>query len=179
MTLTTHTGLVWDFGNLSKCVVDVRDVARALSNLCRFGGHTRQFYSVAQHSVLCSYTVPGEYAAEALIHDAHEAYVVDIPAPLKERLPDYRDLEAVVEAHVRAGFAFYHPLSPAVHAADMDMRELEKAALVATGKPDSTGGTKLHPIGQDCWEPDEAEANFLSRFKQLYQRRSLHMNNGG
>lgn len=69
-------------------MVDVEDVAHALSNINRFTGHTAYAYSVAQHCVavsryleLTGQPVPVQYAG--LMHDAHEAYFGDISAPLK------------------------------------------------------------------------------------------------
>jgi len=62
--------------------IDVRDIAHALSNLCRFTGHCRAFYSVAEHSIYVSTHVPKTMALQALFHDAPEAYIADISGPL-------------------------------------------------------------------------------------------------
>src|SRR5215213_11515028 len=69
--------------------IDIIDIAHALSNMCRYAGHVRKFYSVAEHSILASYYVFEDEALEALLHDATEAYLVDVPKPYKHMLPDY------------------------------------------------------------------------------------------
>ena len=75
--------------------VDIRDIAHALANKCRYNGHCQQFYSVAQHSVLvCRYC---ENKKWGLLHDSEEAYLPDIPSPIKV-LPEFAPLR---EAAVR------------------------------------------------------------------------------
>src|SRR6478735_5347699 len=92
--------------------LDIGDIARALGNLCRFGGHSRVFYSVAQHSVIVSELVEQrggdvEDVFAALMHDAAEAYLGDMPHPIKHRSPlgaAFREAEAGLEATIRERF---------------------------------------------------------------------------
>lgn len=72
--------------------ISIEAIAASLANICRFNGHTL-FYSVAEHSVYVASLVPEEHRLEALLHDAAEAYVGDISAPLKRLLPELRNIE--------------------------------------------------------------------------------------
>lgn len=74
----------------------IDDIAHALAMICRYAGHTSTFYSVAEHSVIVSLHVPAEYAREALLHDASEAYIGDVSRPLKHHpvMSEYRRVEA-------------------------------------------------------------------------------------
>jgi len=74
-------------------MVDIEDIGHSLANICRFGGHCREFYSVAQHSVMVSALVPDHLAMHGLMHDAAEAYVGDMVRPLKAQLDQYNELE--------------------------------------------------------------------------------------
>ncbi len=72
--IQTLSGKKFDYLNSTTDDVEIEDIANALSHICRFSGHLPEFYSVAQHSVLCSQIVPPDFAFEALMHDAAEAY---------------------------------------------------------------------------------------------------------
>lgn len=102
--LLTYSGREFDLIDPQPDMIDLIDIAHGLANECRFSGQCRFYYSVAQHSVLVSQNVPPEFAFEALMHDASEAYLKDIPRPLKQLLPDYRAIEQRVEAVIRYRF---------------------------------------------------------------------------
>ena len=78
--IKTFSGKHFYYDKINKDDIDINDIAVSLSNICRFAGHLSHFYSVAQHAVLCSQLVPQEFAFEALMHDATEAYCQDIVA---------------------------------------------------------------------------------------------------
>lgn len=75
-------------------MICIDDIASALSKICRFGGHSNDFYSVAQHSVLVAKLAPEYLCREALLHDAAEAYLGDVIKPLKNLIGSaYEDIE--------------------------------------------------------------------------------------
>ena len=113
--------------------VHIVDIATALSRECRYAGHASHFYSVAQHSVLCSRIVPPELAIEALLHDAAEAYIKDIPTPLKRQLPDYKEIEARFDWVIRVHFGLPEIPSPAVKEADNILLVTEVRDLFPAG----------------------------------------------
>jgi 5'-deoxynucleotidase YfbR-like HD superfamily hydrolase len=105
-SILTSTGIWFDVLNPISSLIDLQDIASALSKLCRFGGHYRQFYSVAEHSILASEMVRKRYGNNielmrwALLHDASEAYVVDIPRPAKRQLAEYVKIEDAIQRAV-------------------------------------------------------------------------------
>jgi 5'-deoxynucleotidase YfbR-like HD superfamily hydrolase len=104
--MMTNSHKQFNYENITAESIDIMDIAHSLSNICRFGGHIDEFYSVAQHSVFVSYLVPDEHRLAALLHDASEAYLGDIISPLKKLLPDYRALEEKVMAGIEKKFGF-------------------------------------------------------------------------
>lgn len=83
MDIITHSGLSFEFENVDPDMICIEDIAHALSMQCRFAGHVDRFYSVAEHCVNMSLLCP-EDPLGALLHDAAEAYCVDVPSPLKK-----------------------------------------------------------------------------------------------
>ncbi len=94
--IETGSGLHYHFLAPQPNEITIEDIALALANKCRFSGHT-QFFSVAEHSVCVAYRLPSELRLAGLLHDAAEAYLGDIPSPIKKHLPDYKALEAINE----------------------------------------------------------------------------------
>ena len=82
----------------------IEDIAGALSNLCRFNGHCDVFYSVAQHCIEVSYQVPKEWSLGGLLHDAAEAYLGDMIRPIKQVLPEFKELEKRWEKAIETAF---------------------------------------------------------------------------
>src|SRR4051812_3444740 len=103
----------------------LEDIAHALSNICRFAGHTARFYSVAEHSVLASRHIgDARFALAALMHDASEAYLGDVSRPLKRMLgPRYSNMEAMFEAELALKFGYDYPYPQAVKDIDSDLLE--------------------------------------------------------
>lgn len=128
--ITLQSGSIFDLLNPDSSSFTIEDIAHALGQTCRFNGHTKVFYSVAQHLVLCSYIVDKEHALGALLHDAHEAFVGDIVTPLKALLPDFKDLEIRIEKSVLNKFGLTYPLHPSIKQADLKMLATEKRDLL-------------------------------------------------
>lgn len=96
--IQTHSGARVSIIHPDPNDIKIEDIAWALAHLCRFGGHCKKFYSVAEHSLLVASYLHREVRVEALLHDAAEAYIVDIPSPLKQFLPDYKIIEESFES---------------------------------------------------------------------------------
>ncbi len=144
-------------------------IAHALSNLCRFTGHGRRFYSVAEHSVHVSRIVPPRWAFTALMHDAAEAFVGDIAKPLKVMLPDFAVIEDRVERALFERLGLPLPMPPEIKAADRAMLAVEQHAVM--GNADQwhhTHGEAPAPVTIHFWTPEEARAHFLARYEELH-----------
>lgn len=171
-TILTHQGSEINFEDSFNNVYNIEDIAHALSNLCRFTGHTREFYSVAEHSYYVSTIVPPQHALAGLLHDAAEAYLGDVSSPLKALLPDYKTLERQIEMQIFQTFDLPASLPAEVKHADLVMVATEKRDLmpVTANQWPGLAARGIHPRADLVirpWPPGQAKAFFLARFKEL------------
>ena len=167
-TILLRSGNYFDLQDPSASRFEVTDIAHALSNICRFTGHTKQFYSVAEHSVLCSYLVPHEDRRVALMHDAAEAIIGDVSSPLKSLLPDYKSVEHRVEQAVWSRLGLPPTLPPSVKVADRRALAMEQRVCMGNGDDWGYG----EPTDDDCalirfLSPEDARAAFFARYHYI------------
>lgn len=165
--MTTFTGRRVDPVDPQPYEIDILDIAHALSHLCRFTGHTKVFYSVAQHCLLASYHVVPEHALEALLHDATEAYINDLSRPLKHhpRMQAYVDIEATMDRVIRQRFSLPETMAAEVKVVDSKL-VIDEALQLLT----ETTWTQGHPRLGIIIMPTPSKTvreQFLNRFFEL------------
>jgi hypothetical protein len=173
--IQTFTGRRLYPGNPTPDSIVIEDIAHALSLTNRFGGHTVYPYSVAQHCVNCYNLASQKYKLEALMHDAAEAYIGDLPSPIKALCPDFRVLESRLYGVIARLFHFPEVTSDYVHALDLRMLVTEAAELFPRDNRERWW-TDVHwppayigpSVDTRQWTPKLAEAAFLGCFKAVY-----------
>lgn len=163
--------------------IDILDVAHALSNICRYGGHCKKFYSVAEHSVLV-YKIVREFYPDdldsqwaALLHDATEAYVGDVPTPLKVQLPKYEDIEAALWLKIARQFKVRNTKTVSTRVKMGDImalateapklfRDVSHWAALRGVDPQTKLLSKSFPMA-----PGDAKKYFLSEYRKLKKLR--------
>lgn len=165
-------GAMFNFAEPDPDVVTIEVIASAISKQCRFAGHITRFYSVAEHCVRGSYVCDDPLAF--LLHDAAEAFIVDLPTPLKQLFPEYGPLERSVHQLVERKFGVSILDNAAVKHTDLVMLATEKRDL----KPGSAHWALLDGIeplqsekslGSFSGLPDTWERKFLERYRELTQ----------
>lgn len=148
----------------------ITDIAHALSNVNRYGGHIYAPYSVAQHAVLMSRMCPTGLALECLHHDDAEAYIGDMPSPFKSVMPEFQRCEARIERAIRKALGLpgdhHHP----------DVKHWDKVMLMTEARDFNLGwyGTDKHSGMPDAhpsrivpWDWRRAKAEFINRHDEL------------
>lgn len=170
--IATYRGRRFDLLDPRPEMIHIEDIAHALAMTCRFGGHSRDFYSVAQHSVAVAERCCPEHYMHGLLHDASEAYYGDVVRPLKALCGDYHLHEKRAQVVIYQKFGLDPNLTcSCVKAADEVCLATEGAQLVS-------------PVGVESWgleaEPDfseflvpmtwqAAERLFMYRYEQALE----------
>jgi 5'-deoxynucleotidase YfbR-like HD superfamily hydrolase len=187
----TYTGREFWPLNPEPCEIYIEDIAHPLSQICRFTGHTREFYSVAEHCVRVSYQVQRLYlkidrsplrfergrtiALAALMHDASEAYIADVSRPVKYSEtfgPIYQAIEANLQSKINRRFDLPEHL-PIVKQADDQLLATERRDLLAASPRKWTLDVEPLPERIEPWTPEQAEQMFLYRFHALNSARRV------
>lgn len=159
----------------NKPIFDIEDIAHALGNNCRYNGHCREFYSVAEHSVMVAglMQVLG-YSGfmEGLLHDVSEAYMSDMPAPFKQFLPDFQKMDRHIEESAREFFSLPPVTSYGCKKADYMALYIEAYYLLPSKGKIFNDPYKLRDEALDwakvfkpaCLSPKEAKSWFLENF---------------
>lgn len=167
--ILTRSGRKFDLVSPNEDMVDPTDIAHSLSMQCRFNGHTRHFYSVAQHCVLVA----------DLLHDATEAYVGDLVRPLKEGMREFyecQNLESLYDAVERkvwiaicARFDLDPILPDCVKHADLVALATEKRDLMPEHPEHWPCLEGVEPLAQfiDPWQPSQAAIHYHGRLLEL------------
>lgn len=146
----------------------IGDIAHALSNQCRFGGHLPRFFSVAQHSLLCYLIANEDSKFDALMHDASEAYLLDMPKPIKMEISQYNDIENNLMNILANKFGFNYPKTPEVERVDHYLLEWEWNVIML-----NKTNSQFPPIY--CMSPEEARIAFITAFEnEVENRKKLH-----
>lgn len=173
--IITYTGNKFHPQDVRHGDIDIRDIAHALSLQCRFGGHTIHHYSVAQHSVYVSDWLEKNVgkkvygiALRGLLHDASEAYLVDVPRPIKliADFSTYRNIERETQRVIYDKFDLSTIDPPEIEVADNLLLATEARDLM--GDPFWAKNMPKLNMKIKQWSPAKAEKKFLERFEKLY-----------
>jgi 5'-deoxynucleotidase YfbR-like HD superfamily hydrolase len=167
--IQTYSGRRFSPTNPIVNAIVIQDIAHSLSMQCRFTGHVKKFYSVAQHSVLVSYLCNYEDALWGLLHDASEAYLVDVPSPLKRsgKFDSYLEFERNMQAAICKRFELSESEPVSVKKADKLLLATESRDLMSPLRSDWVQPCEPLPFKIDPLSQQDAKDLFMKRFFEL------------
>jgi 5'-deoxynucleotidase YfbR-like HD superfamily hydrolase len=178
--IETHSGRAVHPLALEADDVTLGDIAHALGNQCRFSGHTRVFYSVAEHSVRVSLLL-ADWGHDVttqlygLLHDASEAYLQDVASPIKgtPAFERYREAERMAMKSICHKFELPYRQPTPVTYADRVLLKTEARDLMPFKREHWAGLDDVQPLAEVIvpWSPAEAKARLISRYTALQFKR--------
>lgn len=163
-----HSGIKFHVRRPTLKTVNLDDIVWGLSHLNRFGGHTDAPLSVAQHACHVHDLAPAYCKREALHHDdAEGGGLIDLPSPIKDLLPGYRDLEVRYERLIARAFGLQYPWPADVKRCDLIALADEMRCLTNRTDwrelPFPPSGARIK-----VWTPARARNEFMKRHR-LYE----------
>lgn len=173
-SIKTYTDVMFDPLNPESELIDILDIAHALSMLCRANGHFRSFYSVGQHCINCAMEAKARGYSErvqlaCLLHDASEAYLSDVTRPVKHELPKYLEIEKPLQESIwqkYLGLALTEEENSQVFRIDDATLYHEFVALMSTRLSSEEPGLQSKP-GFSFMGFEKTEKTFLRLFHTL------------
>lgn len=177
-SIQTYRGCSFDLLNPHSSQIDTDDLSMALSQLNRFSGHTLYPYSVGQHSLLVAHLLfetnqPNQVILQGLLHDAAEAYVGEIAAPLKKLLPELTVIETGIWAAICERFGLDVQLSPAVRLASALADRAEALELLRAPAQSDTSRPGLSVEAEALMVRPYSSCEVRRMWKQAVERRLL------
>ena len=189
--IITYTGIQMNPLQPKPEQIEIRDIAHALSLICRGGGHVKHFYSVAQHCLACAeearvrgYSVRVQLGN--LLHDGSEAYIADVTRPVKQQMPQYYEIEGPLQAVIWEKFmtdADGRPMPPdeeekkQIFAIDDQMMSLDLYWLLGDQSViiSSEILSDRSEASRDFVPMEQVEQAFLQRFTELKRKLDAEM----
>lgn len=170
--IETYTGRKFYSLDPTPEMVSIIDIAHALSNQCRYSGHSEKFYSTAQHCCILASYVENVMKGTALdclqilMHDAAEAYLADMPRPIKQHMPEFRKWDYKIQFTIRDWLGLTDVAVPPWQD-ELDSRVIvDERAQIMSDSGNNWGMDNVKPLGVeiDPWLPAMAEVQFLFRY---------------
>jgi 5'-deoxynucleotidase YfbR-like HD superfamily hydrolase len=165
--MTTFSGIKFWVLDPRPEEVHIKDIAHSLSLTCRYNGMCKEFFSVAQHSVLVSRMCEAEDKLWGLLHDSAEAYISDVPTPVKRCIVGYDTIEANILKAVATRFDLVYPYSREVEKIDRKVLHDEAHSIMPIESRLWVREEEMFGIDVKPWTSDESERRFLEMFNEL------------
>ena len=175
--IETFTGKRFDFLCPTADMIDIVDIAHSLSMQCRYTGHCRHFYSIAEHCIHVAEQCSDSNKLWALLHDSSEAYLTDVASPVKPFLQNYKMMEKKIMNEICNMYKLPLSMPKEVHNADMELLRSEASMMIPSRGKDwkinQSYTTPILDIEFQYYPPDIAKEKFLNMFYHLYDERKI------